>query len=242
VEAAVLQNRSQPPRWIGPILFDGAIEEAFRARTQTAHGAMEGASWVIWFALVGYPLAVDVPHAWISYGRDVAWDLLWQDATALSLAGAVDFALRDSVARLRPSNTHCLDQGGTNCLQLSGPEATRSFPSGHLSETTTGTALICMQHLTMHLYGEPWDGVTCASAIAADSAVAVLKLVADDHWATDIVAGAALGVAFGWGLPVLMHLHGQAEGHPYGVSSGTLVAPMPMVYDHGGGLGAAGFF
>lgn len=241
LETLLLQNRSEPVRWNAPILFDKAVNNLFGGLPQNVRDNAATASWVLWFALVGYPLVVDVPHAWARYGKDVAWDLFWQDATALSLSATVDFAMRDAIARLRPGSTECLDQGGTNCL--SSPEATRSFPSGHVSETTTATALICTQHLIMHLYGSPWDDVTCASAVAADSTVAVLRLMADDYWATDILGGAALGIAFGWGVPVLMHLHGHATGgRTYGESPSILVAPVPIALSHGAGLGLSGLF
>lgn len=238
IETVLLQNVTVPPRWIGPILFDSAVHNLFRADAAKLYTGVQIASWSIWFTLVGYPLAVDVPRAWLRYGRQVAWDLFWQDATTLSLSGAADLSLRDSISRLRPGNTDCLNAGGTNCLN--GPEASRSFPSGHVSETSTATALICTQHLTMHLYGSPWDAVTCASAIAADTADGVLRLVGDDHWATDVLAGAALGVAFGWGVPVLMHLHGHApDDRTYAESPSVLIAPVPLALSHGAGLGVA---
>ena len=237
LETLLLQNRSENPRWIGPILFDNDFRSAFGASTQFMRDEAAGASWVLWFALVGYPVIVDVPHAWVRYGPDVAWDLFWQDATALALSASADFALRDIIARARPINTTCAGQGGSNCF--SSPESTRAFPSGHVSETTTGAALICTQHLKMELYGAPWDAVTCGSAIAADVSVAWLRMVADNHWATDVLGGAALGFAFGWGMPVLMHLHGHATtvaGMP------MLLAPVPMAFNRGGGLGLSGLF
>ena len=30
-------------------------------------------------------------------------------------------------------------------------------------------------------------------------------MMSDDHWATDVTFGAALGLFGGWGLPVLLH-------------------------------------
>lgn len=239
-ETALLQQRTEQPRWVGPILFDTQVRSLFRGSSQFLRDDAAGASWVLWFALVGYPLVVDVPHAWVRYGRDVAWDLFWQDATALSLAASVDFALRDVIARTRPYNTDCLAQSGSNCT--STPELTRAFPSGHVSETTTATALICTQHLKMELYGAPWDAVTCGSAIAADTAVSWLRMVADDHWATDVLGGAAVGIAFGWGLPVLMHLHGHTPPAGEHAAMPMLVAPVPIALNRGGGLGLAGLF
>jgi membrane-associated phospholipid phosphatase len=242
LETVLLQDQVESPRWNGPILFDTAARNLFRLSSAEGRADAATTSWVFWFALVGYPLVVDVPYAWKRFGKQIAWDMFWQDATALSLSAAVDFTLRDTVDRLRPYNTTCLDQGGTYATCLNGPEATRSFPSGHVSETTTGTALICTQHLILHLYGGPWDAVTCSSAVAADAIVASLRMMADDHWATDILGGAAIGVAFGWGVPVLMHLHGHATPAPATGSMPMLIAPVPLAFSHGGGLGVSGLF
>jgi hypothetical protein len=242
VETFLLQSRFEAPRWEGPILLDKPVQVLLRGPTRVVRDDAASASWVLWSLELGYPLLVDVPYAWMRFGRDVAWDLLWQDAVALSLSSVVDFTMRDVVARVRPIAQECLDRHGTNCLDTA--EATRSFPSGHVSETSTATALICTQHLMMHLYGSPGDAVICGDAIAADVAVGVLRLVTDNHYLSDEVAGAAIGVAFGFGLPVLMHLHGH--GHvatDHGdAEPGLLVAPFPMILDHGAGLGAAAIF
>jgi membrane-associated phospholipid phosphatase len=242
LETILLQGRSEPARWNGPILFDTQARSLFRLSSESARAEAADVSWGFWFALVGYPLVVDVPHAWARYGKDVAWDLFWQDATALSLSAVADFALRDTVDRVRPYNTTCLDQGGSAATCLNGPEATRSFPSGHVSETTTGTALICTQHLKLHLYGGSWDEITCGSAVVADAVVASLRMMADDHWASDVLGGAAIGFAFGWGVPVLMHLHGHTTPAPATGSMPMLVAPVPMAFSRGGGLGLTGLF
>jgi membrane-associated phospholipid phosphatase len=225
---------------VGPIAFDSPVRDLFRLTSGGDQQTAETASWVLWFPLVGYPIVVDVPYAWSRYGPDVAWDLFWQSAAALSLSGAVDFALRDAVARVRPKNTACIQHGGAGCF--TGPEVTRSFPSGHVSETTTAAALLCTQHLTLHLYGSPWDGIACATAIAADAGVAVSKLMADDHWASDILGGVALGIAFGWGLPTLTHFRKHSAEESQHVVKPLLVTAVPMAFDRGAGLGVVGMF
>jgi membrane-associated phospholipid phosphatase len=66
--------------------------------------------------------------------------------------------------------------------------------------------------------------------------------VADDHWATDVLGGAALGIAFGWGIPYLMHLHGHTpRSHP-DKELPVLIAPVPIAVRSGGGAGVAGLF
>jgi membrane-associated phospholipid phosphatase len=156
----------------------------------------------------------------------------------LSLSGAFDIAVRDAVGRVRPANYDCLVQGGRNCLD--GPETTRSFPSGHFSETSTAAALICTQHLTTQLYGPPWDALTCGSAIAADGAVGVLRLVADDHWATDLVGAGAIGLVFGWGIPTLVQM--RPHGPRHRDKAGAMIAPSIVRVDHGAAVGAVGIF
>jgi hypothetical protein len=52
------------------------------------------------------------------------------------------------------------------------------------------------------------------------------------------VAGAAIGVAFGWGLLVLMHLHGHVATDHVDAGPCLLVVPFPMALDHVAGLGA----
>jgi membrane-associated phospholipid phosphatase len=241
VETVFLQNHTPTARWISPILFDDSVWQATHGTTNSVRDGAAAASWGFWFAEMGYPLVIDVPYAWARYGKGVAWDLFWQSATALSLSGAFDFAMRDVIGRVRPANYYCLRQGGTDCLD--GPESRRSFPSGHFTETTTATALICTQHLKMHLYGAPWDAVTCGGAIGADVAVGTLRLVADDHWATDLVSGGVLGFLFGWGVPTLMHMHGVASRTAGGAPMPTImIMPAPIPVDHGAGLGATGIF
>jgi membrane-associated phospholipid phosphatase len=148
-------------------------------------------------------------------------------------------ALRDLVGRARPFVSDCLAAGGsqTQCLGDNN-EATRAFPGGHVAIGTTGTVLVCMQHLSMRLYGSPWDEGICAAAITADAAMGTLRIVTDNHWASDVLAGGALGVAIGYGVPVLMHLH----GHAMPATSAVVMAPVPLALGHGAGLGVAGAF
>ncbi len=236
LETVLLQSKQAPARFSGPILFDSAARSFFRARSPEDRLTAADWSWLFWSLDVTYPLVTDVPYAWARYGPGVASDLFWQDATALTLASSIDMALRDTVGRVRPQDSDCLAAGGGSaCLN---PESVRSFPSGHFVETTTGASLICTQHLYMRLYGSPLDGVTCATAIFFAATVGVLRMVADDHWATDIVASGAMGALFGWGVPYIMHLHGHAPRATVGKS--MMVLPTPIVVSHGAGVGLTG--
>jgi len=234
----LFQSKQPPLEWTGPILFDTAARNLLRGSSAVRSGAATS-SWVLLGAVVAYPF-VDIPYALKRDGPRVAWDLFWQDATALSLATAVDLNLRDLIGRARPPVSECLMNHGSQSQCLGDDtEATRSFPGGHQLIVTTAASLTCTQHLEMHLYGGPWDAVACAAAASSAFGVGVLRIVADAHWASDILVGDLLGVGFGWGIPTLMHLHGHA---PAIVIDGAYLTPMPVAVRGGGGLGVVGLF
>lgn len=239
VETVLWQNVATPAAWQGPILFDAAVRDALRGSTAAIQADASVVSWVLFVGMLTYPFAVDVPYTWARYGRDVAWDLFWQSGTTLALSGAIEIGLRDAIGRVRPAAYQCLTDGGTHCLDA--PETTRSFPSGHFVETSASAALLCTQHLRMQLYGSPWDAVTCATAIVAAGTVGTLRIVADDHWASDVIAGGAIGTLIGWGVPTLMHFHRHATPGA-GKGSAFMVMPTALPMEKGGGLGAVGVF
>jgi membrane-associated phospholipid phosphatase len=237
-EAIWLQPKQPALHWTSPILFDTAVRDLLRGSTTQVRDDAAAASWVMLGVNIAYPVVVDVPYAWSRYGGQVAWDLFWQDAVALSLVSATDLAVRDLVGRARPPVYDCLAAGGSTARCLGDDtEATRAFPGGHFAIATTGATLTCTQHLSMHLYGDPWDAVTCGSAIGVDVTMGVLRIVTDNHWASDILAGGVLGFAFGWGVPVLMHLHHHGGSRN---DTGFLWAPVPIAVDHGAGIGVTG--
>ena len=91
----------------------------------------------------------------------------------------------------------------------------------------------------MNLYGGAWDGVVCALLATSAFSVGVLRMVSDDHWASDNIVGDLLGVGFGWGVPTLMHLHGHAPSIDIG---GAKLAPIPIGVQSGAGIGVVGLF
>jgi membrane-associated phospholipid phosphatase len=249
VELGVLQPIRPPLRWTGPILFDTDVRNALRASDEHTRHNIEFVGWALWGAQLAWPVLVDVPYAWSRYSYAMARDLFWQDAMTLTLAGAVDGALRDLVGRARPGVYDCLSQGGANCLDAN-PDTTRSFPGGHIVNSTAASVLTCTQHYYMRLYGGPWDGVACATTLASDLTLAVLRIVSDNHWVSDQIAGVAIGGLIGWGAPYVMHfrrgarvrMEGDRPANEAQSPSGALVVPMPIMVDHGAGLGLAGIY
>jgi membrane-associated phospholipid phosphatase len=247
VEGLVLQPMRPPLRWSNPILFDSDVRGALRLSNASARTTVENVAWALWGLQIAYPVLVDIPLAWARYDYALARDLFWQDAATLTLAGAVDLAVRDLVGRARPGVYDCLARGGSDCL--SNPETTRSFPGGHTVNSTAASVLTCTQHLYTRLHGGPWDAVACATTLASDLTLATMRIMSDNHWATDQIAGIAIGSLIGWGVPYVMHFHGHASGFrddriPASPSNApaAMVLPIPLALDHGAGLGLTGLF
>jgi membrane-associated phospholipid phosphatase len=79
-----------------------------------------------------------------------------------------------------------------------------SFPSGHTSFGFMEAGLISAI-MTFDYPDSPWKWPVIIASYAAASGIAVMRAKAGMHFATDLVAGAALGSLYGWGIP-LLHL------------------------------------
>jgi membrane-associated phospholipid phosphatase len=96
------------------------------------------------------------------------WDELWSQGEAYGVSSAITSALKFVVWRHRPGG------GGRN----------RSFPSGHATAAFTGAALIELN--SGEALGIP------AYALAA--ACGISRMDTGDHFPSDVLAGAAIGV------------------------------------------------
>lgn len=112
-------------------------------------------------------------------------------AEAVSVASLANAAVKDVVARRRPS---------TDAMQLGSRN--RSFYSGHTSLAfSLATATATVSGLRGY-EATPWVwgvGLTLASGVG------FLRLAGDAHWLTDVVVGAAVGGALGFAVPWLFH-------------------------------------
>ena len=87
------------------------------------------------------------------------------------------------------------------------------------------------------------DRAPCLFMIGAATTAGVLRIVYDEHWASDVLVGAAVGTVSGYVLPSLLH-YGFGNGRAIGeVRSGSmLLVPQVVGYPGGAGLGAVGVF
>ncbi|HKP59441.1 MAG TPA: phosphatase PAP2 family protein [Polyangiales bacterium] len=164
-----------------------------------------------------YPFAVDALLA-AGVARenpDVAIQLALIGAQSLMVAQLVTSLTKRLVGRARPDVGRC--EGG-NELGCSG--GNESFISGHTSTAFASAGMICATQQNLRLYGSALAGaIACGTALGVATTVGTLRMVADRHHMTDVLAGAAVGLAAGYLLPNLTNFDFGAGGRSHGMVS-----------------------
>jgi membrane-associated phospholipid phosphatase len=222
---------SDHPKWIGPILFDEAARNFFRERSRSGIEFALDASFYL--ALIT-PIqtiidSIAVPAA--DGNPEVTWQLALMDAQAYALSGLVTASLYDETGRARPSYADC--KSGKSVDPLCNVGAYASFPSGHTAAAMTGAGLLCAHHTQLPLYGGPWDIAACVEALTVATSVGVLRMMADRHYASDVLTGGAIGFFSGFGLPMLLHYWKRPLGEVVD-RDGFKLAVLPGVSDTSG--------
>ena len=188
-----------------PILDHGA-RDLLRGSGPSQRAGAKRLSDVGFRVMVLVPYVVDVGFGALVLHQnpDVALQLALIDFEVFTLAGMTQLLGSRLTGRLRPSlhDTGCAPDG------CGKGDAYRSFLSGHAMASFAGAGLICVHHEMIPLFGggAP-DTLACAWGITAASLVGTMRIVADEHWASDVMLGAAAGWGFGYYLPKLLHFH-----------------------------------
>jgi membrane-associated phospholipid phosphatase len=224
-------------RWTARNDFDEGIRDALRLESRSARYAANDAGT----ALMGLMLAAPILDSFATLGvRDSNWDALWQteiiNAEALTFAGTVSSLFQNLIIpRERPFVRNC--QGG----KCEDSPLNRSMPSGHAAFAFTGAGLVCTHHEYQSLYGNPAaDRAACFTGIGVAIADGILRVVADRHYATDVIAGSAIGMFAGFILPRWLYYNRPQEGSGAADSGGSAVLKQmmvrPLVFEDGGGV------
>lgn len=228
----------------GALGFDDDVREHLRAGTLAARFRYRDASDVGLSLAVTWPFVADaLTSAWWYRGsRESAQQMALIDLEALALTGAIQGATNVLVSRERPFGHDCGgDQLPGDAIDCVNSFHYRSFFSGHSAFSFTGAALICAHHFENELLGSPWDALSCAGGYAVATTTAAFRVVADMHYASDVMLGAAIGTLVGYGVPLLHYRNfggsrrERRDGsHPVGLQLSLLPVS--------GGVGVGGTF
>ncbi|MGO9834041.1 MAG: phosphatase PAP2 family protein [Polyangiaceae bacterium] len=238
--------------WTRPILFDTWARDTFRGRTAAVQSfASTSTDWMYKAgALVPFLMDDYFAAASVHQNADVAWQLAVIDFQSFGIAGLVSLTAEHSVGRMRPYVLSCDAQGQVldaqgHVMQTCGTgNDFRSFYSGHATATATTAGLVCVHHQHLPLFGGGIaDLAPCIVMIGVSVATGILRLVYDEHWASDVMVGWADGVLSGYVLPSLLHF-GFGGERPVGEIRAGDVAMAPTLLARPGGteLGMVGVF
>jgi membrane-associated phospholipid phosphatase len=203
--ALVLRGPAPAARWEGGVFFDEAVRDEVRLNSVGARRqARTLGNWPYYTAGV-IPLLVDpIAVAWIAHGDpSAAANLALIGLEAFSYAGLSSFVSTRAFARERPDSAECREhpRPGERCSV-----DTESFWSGHTSITAAAAGLVCANHRYLPLWKWPvLDAGACALSVAGTVTTAVTRVVADRHYASDVLIGGVVGFGIGYAVPVFLH-------------------------------------
>ena len=142
---------------------------------------------------------------------DANWDVIGQmeliNWQVMATVGFTTRVAQYAVGRSRPAVGEC--EQDPEYSKVCSPDyhgRTASFLSGHTSLPFAMAAADCSHHLALELYGNiAVDLGACGVLFAGASMTGVLRIVADQHWATDVAVGALVGTGLGYAIPLGLH-------------------------------------
>jgi membrane-associated phospholipid phosphatase len=194
----------------GGILFDDAVRNAVRPSSIQTRYAFRDASDVGLSLSATWPFFVDaLATAWWYRGsREVAQQMALLDLETLAISGAIQGVTNVVVSRQRPYGQYCgTPELPSAALDCSITPEYRSFFSGHAAFTFTAAALICVNHTKSELLGSPWDALSCGTGYVLAATTSAFRVLADVHYPSDVLIGALVGTAVGYGVPLLHYRH-----------------------------------
>ncbi len=189
------------PKWAGNG-FDDWVRGGLRLSSENGRATASTLSDVGAFALSAFPLINATLVAGVEHERwDIAWRLMVLDAETLLTATFAALSLQHLTARERPFVQECVTNPNLQDCQTGSKY--QSFPSGHTTLVFAAVALECFHHGYLDTTHTGWGAVACPATVGVATLTGVLRIMADRHWATDVIAGAVLGGTIGWAIPAL---------------------------------------
>lgn len=235
----VSQGVEPAARWTRVNAFDDWFRDRLGTEGSTQH-RINLASDVFQWTAIAFPVVVDSIGVTLigDKNREVGGQLLAIQAQAFAMNGFLTSTAKASAGRVRPyaQESGCAEPG-VDC----GGDANRSYFSGHTSYAFTGAGLTCVAHRHLPLFGRVGDPLACATALTVASATGIFRISADEHWATDVLSGAGVGLFSGWLMPWLLHFRHDTK-RDYDRAASALRFLAPYGGRHEVGLSWAGAF
>jgi membrane-associated phospholipid phosphatase len=195
-------------RWTGENGLDSGVRDALRLDGAQSRQTADDVSDVTLVVLMNHVAFDATVVAW--WGRDkgsVAYQMAAIDVETLAVTAGVTSLVKGIAARERPYSGECdEDPVRSRTDDCDDDSLNRSFFSGHTSTAFAAASLTCMHHAYLDLYDSAvGDAVACISAYGLAGTTGVLRIMSDNHYASDVATGAVVGTVIGLGLPWVLH-------------------------------------
>jgi membrane-associated phospholipid phosphatase len=186
-------------RFCSPGAFDRDARTALRWRDPGAAALASDvlANGVLPAAVVGHAVFA----AWGDGGARQAGEDLLAVSEAVLLSVDLNLVAKGAVGRLRPS--------AWAEARLEGTASNQSFYSGHTAFAFSLASAAGTVATIRGYRSAPW---VWGIGMALAAGVGYLRVAGDAHWATDALAGAALGGAIGFAVPWTLHRPRRGRG------------------------------
>lgn len=195
-------------RWLDRNAFDTAIRNTLRPNDIDDRLIARDASDILLMLSINQVLMDTLVVTWWGHDADtVAWNMALMNIEAIAFNTSLNQIVGGLASRERPYRVECdLLDDEEQRADCRGRKRYRSFYSGHTSTTFAVAGLTCMHHAHLPLYGGgAIEALPCVASFAVAGATGALRIVADQHWTTDVLVGAAMGTFSGLAVPYFLH-------------------------------------
>jgi membrane-associated phospholipid phosphatase len=199
----------------GALLLDRAFDGAVR---DGGGGSLEPLSDVLNYGGRPQYAAALLAGTWAAgalAGRGEVADGALHVGAALAAGGVMNGALKYTVGRERPSET----DDPHHFRPFADQNRWQSFPSGHTVVAFSLASALSEEART------PW---VTALAYGGAAAVAWSRVYEDKHWASDVTAGALIGMVAGRGTVRLLHRGGEGQAPAVALAPGIVAVRIPV--------------
>jgi membrane-associated phospholipid phosphatase len=227
-----------PPatKWRNLNTFDEKARSALRFPDQDDRDVAKDASDLLMTLLINQLFLDTLVVTWWWRGQGtIAWQINMINLEAVALNGAFHGLTSVLAGRERPYFGVCTGPEDDQLRDCRGSKRYRSFFSGHTSTSFVAAGLICSHHIALPLYGggAAEAGIMCGAGFASAATVGLMRIMSDQHYMSDVLSGAAVGMLFGLGVPWIFHYGGGAR--PDRPAGGPPAVSIQLVPTLGGG-------
>ncbi len=243
VASLVIGPRSD--HWQRRNSFDESSRDALRVPRSFGRQVVRDTSDALLSLTISYPYLIDalLMSAWVRESPKVGVQLTLATMEAMLVTAAIMGVTKVTTSRERPFVRVCGNDLPLESDECDGGNRFRSFFSGHAAIAFTAAGATCMHHAYVPIHGGGRSEIApCAGMMLAAGATGLFRVMADQHFLSDVLMGAAVGTASGLFIPWVFHYRKPIHRGDDNVSSlrGDRAPQRIFVTPFGVGLGVTG--